>query len=313
MDAQRIHAERRRVLNAALALGLAAGLRTASAARPPMTAGLTRPIPSTGEPICSVGLGTWQVFDIAGDRAARAQAREALELFAKLGGRIIDSSPMYGSSESVVGELCEEAHLLGRFFIATKVWTRGRDEGIRQMRESMRRLRVSGPLDLMQVHNLLDAQTHLATLRAWKSEGLLRYIGITHYHAGAHAELESTLRKGGIDFVQLNYSLAEPQAETRLLAAAQAAGAAVLVNRPFAEGQMFASVRSRALPGWAAELGCTSWAQMFLKWILSHPAVTAAIPGTRDPRHVADNMAALAGPLPDARQRRRIREAFEGK
>ncbi len=283
--------------------------RPALAAHPAMK----RSIPRTGEAILAVGLGTWQAFDIAGDAEARTQARAALEAFARLGGELIDSSPMYGSAESAVGELCAELGLHRRIFFATKVWTRGKEEGIRQMRESMRRLRIDlkGPLDLMQIHNLVDARTHLATLADWKKEGRIRYVGITHYHAGAHAELEALLKKEAVDFVQVNYSLAEPQAETRLLDAAAARGTAVIVNRPFAEGAMFERVGRRALPAFASEIGCSSWAQLFLKWILSHPAVTCAIPGTRHANHVADNLAALQGPLPDRTLRKRIREYYE--
>ena len=181
------------------------------------------------------------------------------------------------------------------------------------MRESMRRLRVDlkGPLDLMQVHNLVDAPTHLATLGSWKKEGLVRYVGITHYHAGAHAELEKMLEDESIDFVQVNYSLAEPQAERRLLDAAATHGIAVIANRPFAEGAMFARVRQRPLPPFAKDLDCRSWAQLFLKWIISHPAITCAIAGTRDARHVVDNLGALQGPLPDAAMRNHIREHFD--
>jgi diketogulonate reductase-like aldo/keto reductase len=273
---------------------------------------LKKPIPSTGEQLCAIGLGTWQAFDIAGNTAALSQAREALKAFADGGGEMIDSSPMYGSSESVAGSLCAELGIHKRLFIATKVWTRGREEGIAQMRESMKKLRVDlkGPIDLMQVHNLLDTDLHLATLRGWKKEGAVRYLGITHYHAGAHGDLEAALKKGGIDFVQLNYSLAEPEAERRLLDAARSAGAAVIVNRPFAEGALFSRVKGKSLPPFAGEIGCDSWAQVFLKWIVSHPAVTCAIPGTRDAKHVVDNLGAARGPLPDAAMRKRIRDYF---
>ncbi len=298
---------RRTLLKGALALP-ACAMSAAFAA-----AAMKRPVPRTGELIAAVGLGTWQVFDVAGDPAATSQAREALAAFAKGGGQLIDSSPMYGSSESVAGGLCAELGLHRQLFIATKVWTRGEKEGVRQMRESMSKLRIDqkGPLDLMQVHNLVDADTQLATLRAWKKEGVVRYLGITHYHAGAHAQLERMLRTQAIDFVQVNYSLAEPQAEERLLDAAAAAGSAVIINRPFAEGALFARVKGKALPPFASELGAQSWAQLFLKWILSHPAVTCAIPGTRDPRHVMDNLGAMQGTLPDRASRRRIRDYFQ--
>src|SRR6266699_1032027 len=197
-----------------------------------------------------------------------------------------------------------------KLFVATKVWTSGRQAGIRQMEDSMRKLRVER-LDLMQVHNLVDAPTHLATLREWKSAGRVRYLGVTHYHAGAHADLEKIIRPGDVDFVQVNYSLAEPEAGRRLLAAAADSRTAVIVNRPFAEGAMFRRVRGGPLPAWAREIGCASWAQFFLKWILGHPAVTCAIPGTRNPKHVADNLGAASGPLPDEAMRRRMSVYFE--
>jgi diketogulonate reductase-like aldo/keto reductase len=270
---------------------------------------LERPIPGTGEMLPAVGLGTWQVFDVAGDARELGQARETLKAFAEGGGRVIDSSPMYGSSEAVTGQLAAELGLPGRLFVATKVWTSGRQAGIRQMEDSMRKLRVER-LDLMQVHNLVDVQTHLATLRDWKAAGRVRYLGVTHYHAGAHAELERLIKPGSVDFVQVNYSLAEPEAEARLLAAAAASRTAVIVNRPFAEGAMFGRVRGRAVPEWAKEAGCATWAQYFLKWILAHPAVTCVIPGTRNPRHVADNLGAMSGPPPDAALRRRMAEHF---
>jgi len=271
---------------------------------------LARRVPKTGEAIPAVGLGTWQVFDVASDAKEKAQARETLKVFVELGGRVIDSSPMYGSSESVTGELAAALGVKGRLFVATKVWTSGSQAGIRQMEDSMRKLRVER-LDLMQVHNLVDAPTHLATLREWKSAGRIRYLGVTHYHAGAHADLEKIIRPGDVDFVQVNYSLAEPEADRRLLAAAADSRTAVIVNRPFAEGSMFRRVRDKPLPAWAQEIGCTSWAQFFLKWIIAHPAVTCAIPGTRNPRHVADNLGAASGPLPDEAMRRRMSVYFE--
>ena len=300
--------QRRTFLQASLALPLSAAID--ARAQPRL---MKRAIPSTGEQIAAVGLGTWQVFDVAGNASARAEAREALRAFVKLGGEVVDSSPMYGSSETVTGELAAELGVHKRLFVATKVWTTGREEGVRQMQQSMSRLRVDlkGPLDLMQVHNLVDTQTHLATLRAWKKEGRVRLLGVTHYQAGGHADLEAELRKGGLDFVQVNYSLNEPQAERRLLPAARDLGVAVIINRPFSEGALFARVKGRALPDFAADIGCRTWAQVFLKWIISHPAVTCAIPGTRDARHVEDNLGALQGPMPDAAVRQRIRDSLD--
>jgi diketogulonate reductase-like aldo/keto reductase len=270
---------------------------------------LKRPIPATGELLPVVGLGTWQAFDVAGDAAGLAEARETLKTLAAHGGGMIDSSPMYGSAESVSGELVEELGIRKQLFVATKVWTEGRTAGVRQMEDSMRKLRVQR-LDLMQVHNLVDTSTHLATLREWKKSGRVRYLGITHYHAGAHAALEKSMRAEAADFIQVNYSLAEPEADRRLLQAAQDAKVAVIVNRPFAEGAMFSAVRGKALPAWAADIGCASWAQFFLKWILGHPAVTCAIPGTRNPKHLADNLGAARAPLPDEATRRKMASYF---
>ena len=273
---------------------------------------LERRIPRTGESIPAIGLGTWQVFDVAGDDRAMALARETLRVFVEKGGRVVDSSPMYGSSESVTGRLAAELGAREKLFVATKVWTTGRQAGIRQMEDSLRKLGVER-LDLMQVHNLTDVQTHLAILGDWKRAGRIRYLGITHYHAGAHAELASLIARGDIDFVQVNYSLAEPEAERRLLPAAAASDTAVIVNRPFAAGAMLRRVTGKPLPAWAAELGCASWAQFFLKWILAHPAVTCVIPATRNPSHMADNLAAAGGPLPDEPLRRRMAEHWAAR
>ncbi|HKW37506.1 MAG TPA: aldo/keto reductase [Burkholderiales bacterium] len=270
---------------------------------------LQRPIPKTGEAIPAVGLGTWQAFDVAGDAAGTAQAREALKTLVDLGGRVIDSSPMYGSAEAVCGRLAADLGLHSKLFVATKVWTSGKQAGIRQMEDSMRKLRVER-LDLMQVHNLVDAGTHLATLREWKKAGRVRYLGVTHYHAGAHADLERYIEPGDVDFVQLNYSLEEPEAERRLLGLAATSRTAVIVNRPFAEGAMFGRVKGKPVPEWAREIGCATWAQFFLKWILAHPAVTCVIPGTRNAKHVADNLEAASGPLPDEAMRRRMAAHF---
>jgi diketogulonate reductase-like aldo/keto reductase len=266
---------------------------------------LDRSIPRTGERLPAIGLGTWQVFDVAGDDRGFADARQTLEAFAGRGGRLVDSSPMYGSAESVTGQLAAELGLQDKLWIATKVWTTGRQAGIRQMEESLRRLRAER-IDLMQVHNLVDAATHLATLREWKKAGRVRHVGVTHYHGGAHSDLEKAIAWEDVDFLQVNYSLAEPEADRRLLRAAADRGVAVLVNRPFAGGAMFRRVRGAALPDWATEIGCASWAQFFLKWILGYPAVTCAIPATRSPAHAADDLAAASGPIPEADMRRRM-------
>ena len=263
---------------------------------------LRKPIPRGGELLPAVGLGTWQTFDVGAGSAERAPLKEVLREFVQRGGSVIDSSPMYGRSETVGGEIAAELGIHKQLFVATKVWTSGRDAGIRQMEESLRRLRVN-KLDLMQVHNLVDYRTHLTTLRKWREEGKIRYLGVTHYHAGAYAELARVLATEDLDFVQLNYSMAERDAEERLLPLAAEKRIAVLVNRPFAEGALFNHTRAKTLPPWAKEIGCASWAQFFLKFIISHPTVTCAIPATSKVSHLIDNMQAGASPLPDARIR----------
>jgi diketogulonate reductase-like aldo/keto reductase len=295
------------------ALGLLAGAPAALAMTPTMSASdslITRPIPASGERLPVVGLGTWQTFDVGGDAQARAPLREVLAAFAAAGAKLIDSSPMYGSSESVIGDLVSELGLRARLFLATKVWTSGREEGIRQMEQSFRRLRVER-MDLMQIHNLLDAATHTRTLEDWKQAGRVRYIGITHYTSSAYGDVERWLKRGNYDFLQINYSLDEPEAAERLLPLAQEKNAAVIVNRPFGKGSMFRRTRGKPLPGWASELGIASWAQYFLKWIIAHPAVTCAIPGTGNPRHMVDNLGAAHGALPDAAMRDRMAKAFD--
>ena len=271
---------------------------------------LSKPIPSTGEPLPVVGVGTWQTFDAGADAARRAELREVLKVLAAAGARVIDSSPMYGSSEAVAGDLIHELGLRERLFLATKVWTRGREEGVRQMEESFRRLRVER-MDLMQVHNLTDVQVQTKNILELKNRNRVRYIGITHYTSSAYAEVERTLKGERYDFLQINYSLGEREAEKRLLPLAQDMKAAVLINRPFAEGALFRKVKGKPLPPWAAELGAQSWAQYFLKWIVSHPAVTCAIPGTAKPEHMLDNLAAASGALPDAAARKKMQAYFE--
>lgn len=271
---------------------------------------MTRKIPSTGEEMPAIGLGTWQVFDVGGSPAARAPLREVLAAFSKAGGKMIDSSPMYGSAESVAGDLVAGLGLRERLFMATKVWTRGRAEGIAEMERSFQRLRVER-MDLMQVHNLLDVDVHTKTLLDWKARKKIRYLGITHYTASAHADVERQLKKQQYDFLQINYSLAERDSGKRLLPYCLQNQIAVIANRPFAEGAMFRRVRGKPLPPWAAELGIASWAQYFLKWIVAHPAVTCAIPGTGSPAHIADNVAAGFGALPDDNARKRMAEHFD--
>ncbi len=271
---------------------------------------MTKRIPVSGEELPAIGIGTWQTFDVRGDPAARAPLREVLKAFSEAGGRVVDSSPMYGAAESVVGELSAELGLRERLFMATKVWTHGRDQGVRQIEESFRRMRVER-MDLLQVHNLADVETHTRTLKEMKESQRIRYMGITHYTASAYGEIERLLKTQQYDFLQINYSLGEREAEQRLLPLAQERKVAVIANRPFAEGALFGRVKGKSLPAWAAELGIRSWAQYFLKWIVSHPALTCAIPGTGRPEHIRDNVAAGFDPFPDASVRTKMAEYFD--
>jgi diketogulonate reductase-like aldo/keto reductase len=290
------------------AAGLCLPVRASRAqAKVESSAMLTRVIPSSGEKLPVIGLGTWQAFDVDLTSDNRRQLGDVLSLFVKLGGRVIDTSPMYGRAEDVIGELITALGIQDKIFLATKVWTRGKKNGIKSMERSMALLRAKR-IDLMQVHNLVDVQTQLATLREWKARGRIRYLGITHYEAGAFADVEKIMRSENPDFVQINYSLVEREAEERVLPLAQERGIAVIVNRPFGGGDLFNRTRSKPLPDWAAEFDCHSWAQFFLKWIVTNPAVTCAIPATNKPRHLEDNMGGGIGRLPDAKMRQRMVE-----
>jgi diketogulonate reductase-like aldo/keto reductase len=268
---------------------------------------LTRPIPATGELLPVIGLGTWQTFDVGLTPATRSRLGAVLGGLVAAGGRLVDSSPMYGRAESVVGELAADQRLHDRLFLATKVWTRGRQEGIRQMEASLRKLRAE-TLDLMQVHNLVDAETHLDTLRGWQADGQVRYIGVTHYTASAHDALAQAITRSQVDFLQVNYSVEEPEAAARLLPLAQERGVAVLVNRPFGGGELVRRLRGRPLPAWATEHGYGSWAALLLQFVLAHPAVTCAIPATSQRAHLEEWLPAATLPLPDQKLLGRIAE-----
>ena len=265
----------------------------------------TRRIARSGESLPVIGLGTWQTFDVGKAPAERAPLEQVLAGFAALGGKLIDSSPMYGQAEEVLGDLTAKLGLRPKLFLATKVWTTGKEAGIEQMEASLRKLRTPA-VDLMQVHNLVDAERHLDTLRDWKSAGRVRYVGVTHYTASAHEAVARLLVARPVDFVQINYSVAEREAERRVLPLAAERGVAVLANRPFAGGDLLRRLRAKPLPSWAAEIGCKSWAQILLKFVVSHPAVTCAIPATSKVAHLQDNMEAGQGPLPDEKLRVRI-------
>jgi diketogulonate reductase-like aldo/keto reductase len=266
---------------------------------------LARSIPSTGEKVPVIGLGTWQVFDVGSSAAERTPLGQVLSLLVKSGGRVVDSSPMYGRSEEVIGDLASTLQLQEKLFFATKVWTHGRDAGIDSMERSFARFKTNR-IDLMQVHNLVDVGTHLPTMREWKAKGRFRYLGVTHYNESAFPELEKVLRTEKVDFVQINYSIGEREADQRILPLAQEKGIAVIINRPFGGGDLFSRVRSKPLPDWAAEFDCHSWAQFLLKWIIAQPAVTCTIPATNNPEHLQDNAAAGVGRLPDAKTRQRM-------
>lgn len=293
-----------------LASGMATLLasRATIPAKAPMLA--TAPIPSTGQRIPRIGLGTWQTFDIRSGQSdyteRRAELAETLRIFLDEGGTLIDSSPMYGASEAVVGELLAERVARPRAFLATKVWTTGVAEGVAQMNSSIDKLRAGATLELMQIHNLVDWRAHLATLRQWKQAGRIRYLGITHYQSSAIEAVAQIVRSEPLDFVQMNLSLDEPDAAAMLLPLCRDRGVAFIANRPFGGGETLRRVRSTSLPAWCAEMGIRSWSHYLLKWVLSHPDVTCAIPGTGNPRHVADNLAAARGPIPDSAGRLRL-------
>lgn len=274
----------------------------------PGDAMIMRKIPSSGEELPVIGLGTSGPFEVGDSSAERAPLQEVLDAFFESGGRLIDTSPMYSTAERVLGDLLRPAQHQ-RAFLATKVWTRGERSGIEQMTHSQELTRTAR-LDLIQVHNLLDIDTQLKTLHAWKAAGKVRYVGVTHYTVSAYGDLARVLAKEKLDFVQLNYSPLTRDAEKRLLPLAAERGIAVLVNRPFEDGALFKTVQGRSLPPVAADVDAGSWGQLALKFIASHPAVTCIIPATGKLTHLQDNMAGGRGRLPDASQREAIAQAF---
>jgi len=302
------HSTRRRLLGALAAaplLGPIAGL-----AQPPRPA--TRAIPSSGEAIPLVGLGTWITFNVGNDRAARDASADVMRAFFAAGGRLIDSSPMYGSSQEVIGHGLAKLGRQADVFCADKVWISDAGQGRAQM-DTSRRLWGVPRIDLMQVHNLLSWEAHLPTLFAMKAGGELRYVGITTSHGRRHGELERIMASQPIDFVQFTYNLVDREAEARLLPLAQERGIAVLVNRPFQQGALLDRLARRPLPAWAAEIDCTNWAQFALKFVISHPAVTCAIPATTRVDHVRENLAAATGRMPDATMRARMAAFVAGR
>ncbi len=266
---------------------------------------LKRTIQSSGEEIGVVGVGTWNGFDVGGDAAQRCRLQDVLTVLFDGSANVIDSSPMYGRAEGVTGDLLAETGRRGSAFVATKVWTRGGSEGIRQMEESLSLLRTD-TIDLMQIHNLVDWRIHIRTLRRWREEGRVRHIGYTHYRPHAFTDLMKAARVEPVDFLQFCHSIDEPAAENKLLPFCADKGIATLINRPFGGGSLLSRLATRPLPGLAEDLGCRTWAQFCLKYVISHPAVTCAIPGTSNPSHMADLLAAAAGPMPDEATRRRM-------
>ncbi|MBL8020501.1 MAG: aldo/keto reductase [Leptospirales bacterium] len=263
-------------------------------------------IPSSGELLGRVGLGTYKNFDVGNDEGKRQNLVRILNAFANAGGTLVDSSPMYGSSESVLGAAASTADLVERLFVATKVWTQGQQEGERQMRDSMRKLNRK-KLELMQIHNLVDWKSHLRTIAKWKAEGIFKYVGITHYSVGAFAELEQVLKAHKFDFLQIPYSIAETEAERRLIPLAFDLGVAVVANEPFDKGRLFGRVRGKAIPTWAQEIGITSWAEYFLKFILASDQIQFVIPATSKLEHLADNLRGGSGIVPNREQRSKMR------
>jgi len=290
---------RRRFIEASTALGVSC--RTALAAVDRM---LTRPIPSTGEALPVIGLGTWQVFDVEGSAAEFEERREIVDALFEAGGSVIDSSPMYNRSEAIVGRVLAEGGYHDRAFLATKVWTDGARQGRQQMERSAERMQT-GRIDLMQVHNRRDMASHWPTIRELQQDGLIRFNGITDYRDSADEAMMALMREYRPDFIQINYSLLERGASDGVLPLAQELGIAVLINRPFVSGRLFRAVGGRDLPDWASDFA-ESWGQFFLKFIVSHPAVTCVIPATSRQRHMIDNAGAGFGMLPDEATRRRM-------
>jgi diketogulonate reductase-like aldo/keto reductase len=284
-------------------LAVAAGMTGIPAFAAPSM--MMRRVPSSGELLPVIGLGTWQTFNVGHKAADRAELELVLKEFVALGGRVLDSSPMYGEAEQVAGDLAAALGVRRKLFIASKVWSSDKLAGMRQMEESMAKLRAR-PIDLMQVHNMQDAELHLETLREWKRRGVVRYIGVTHYMANEHEAMAKLIASELVDFIQINYSVGERQAEQRLLPLARERGVGVIANRPFIGGDVFRRLRSKPLPAWAGEIDCSSWSQLLLKFVVSHPAVTCAIPATSKLEHLRENMQAGFGRMPDEKQRARI-------
>lgn len=295
---------RRDILGAAVAIGISPPLSYSESEKM-----LIKPIPGTDESLPVIGLGTYDVFDVRGSREEIETRRQIVDTLVDNGGKLIDTSPMYNRSERIIGEILQASGNRDELFLATKVWTNGKSSGETQMRRSAE-LMNAGVIDLMQVHNLRDTDVHMATIRAWQHDGRIRYNGITHYTASAYRSLERAMQVHEPQFLQINYSLGEREAAQRILPMAEDRGIAVLINRPFMGGRLFSAVRRRELPDWAKEFA-QSWGQFFLKFIVSHPAVTCVIPATSKLHHMADNLGAGFGAMPDAAARQRMVALWE--
>ena len=301
---KRLDQQRRRVLQGLSLIGL--GSLAPLGLFADTNSAITRPFPKSGGQLPAIGMGSWLTFAVGDDPRAIATRVKVLEAFFEMGGRLIDSSPMYGSSEEVIGECLARIKPGKKLFSATKVWTTGWQQGVRQMKRSQEKWGIEG-FDLMQIHNLLDWETHIETLKAWKAEGRIRYIGITTSHGRRHDELVEIMQnEAALDFVQFTYNIEDREAEQRLLPVARERKLAVIINRPFQRGGLFDTTLGKPLPPWAKEIDCQNWAQFFLKFVISHPAVTCAIPATSRVDHMRENMAALQGRLPDAAMRKQM-------
>ena len=272
---------------------------------------IQRKIPSSGESLPVIGIGTARRYEAVTTEAERAPLREVLRQFAEMGGKVIDTAPSYGTAETVVGDLVAELKIRESLFIATKLGARGRDAGIEQLERSFKRLRTP-KIDLIAVHNLQDTQTQLGTLRQWKQAGRIRYVGITTSFERQYQEFEQTMRGEALDFIQVDYALDNRKADQRILPLAADRGMGVMINLPFGRGRLFTAVQGKSLPPWAGDFDCASWAQFFLKYIVSHPAVTCALPGTAKVEYLVDNLGAAQGRLPDAAMRRRMESFIDG-
>ncbi len=301
---------RRELLKAGIGVGASIFLPSARLLAQPAFL-IQRKIPSTGESLPIVGIGTARRYEAITTGAERAPLREVLRRFKEMGGKVIDTAPSYGTAETVVGDLAAELTIRDSVFIATKVGTQGRDAGIEQLEQSFKRLRTP-KIDLVAVHNLRDTQTQLRTLRQWKQTGRIRYVGITTSFERQHPEFEQTMRAEALDFIQVDYALDNRKADQRILPLAADRGMGVMINLPFGRGRLFTAVQGRSLPPWASEFGCSSWAQFFLKYIVSHPAVTCAVPGIAKVDYLVDNLGAARGRLPDAAMRRRMESFIDG-